>query len=149
MNYKSKGIRHYVVTSGFKDYVEETIIARYLDGVLGTTFDNDKLEYGNLKYLMDNSKKIEAIKQIINNTGQELGEVIYIGDGLTDMDAFKFVHENGGKSILVCEKGMKSDVFEKLSNLGIIDFCTEADYSLGGLLYNYINNLWMKEKKNA
>ncbi len=140
--YVNSGIKHYVVTSGFEDFIRETKVYKCLYGVLGTCFyTTEDGKYGDIKRLMRNDRKVEAIEEIRSENNVELSDIIYFGDGLTDIDAFRYVHENGGKSILVCSGAKDNEVYQSLNSLGIIDECFELDYSVDSLLYHYVNNL--------
>lgn len=54
--------------------------------------------------------------------------MIYIGDGLTDVPCMKLVKANGGHSIAVYQEGKRSRVDELLVH-GRVDFLALADYS--------------------
>ena len=56
--------------------------------------------------------------------------MIYIGDGLTDVPCMKLVKANGGYSIAVYTKGKRSNV-ESLIEHERVDFISLADYSEG------------------
>jgi predicted HAD superfamily phosphohydrolase len=55
--------------------------------------------------------------------------IIYIGDGLTDVPSMLLVKENGGKSIAVYPKGEKERVLQLIEDARV-NFITTADYSL-------------------
>ena len=44
-------------------------------------------------------QKAEAIKDATQKTGAELSDVLYMGDSITDVEAFKLVRENGGLTV--------------------------------------------------
>ena len=56
--------------------------------------------------------------------------MIYIGDGLTDVPCMKLVKVNGGYSIAV-HKPQERQKVESLIRDGRVDFLAEADYSIG------------------
>ena len=127
---KIMGIKQYIITSGYKDYVLKTGIANYVDGVIGTEFKDDNLD-GKLDKILTDEDKAFYIKEICRKENIPYNRVIYIGDGLTDKDAFAFVHQNGGKAIFV---GDKNGTYETLNSYGIIDEALRRDFSLD----NYI-----------
>jgi energy-converting hydrogenase A subunit R len=45
------------------------------------------------------SEKAEAIKDIIQKTSVALADAMYVGDSITDVEAFKLVRENGGLTV--------------------------------------------------
>lgn len=69
--------------------------------------------------------------------------MIYIGDGLTDVPCMKLVKINGGYSIAVYKKLQKKKVNDLLVNKRV-DFITLADYSEGGELIVLLNKLLIK-----
>jgi energy-converting hydrogenase A subunit R len=44
-------------------------------------------------------QKAEAIRDIIKRLGTELEDVLYVGDSITDVEAFKLVRANGGLAV--------------------------------------------------
>ena len=138
---KIMGIKQYVITSGYKDYVLKTSVAKYLDGVEGTEFKDDDQD-GNLDKILTDEEKVDCIKNICAKENIPYEDVIYIGDGLTDKDAFTFVHENGGKAIFV---GDKNAEFEALNSYHVIDEVFERDFSLDAPLFAYIESYYKKE----
>jgi len=91
VQYKETGIKHYIVTSGLQEYIYETPIKKYIQGVYGVTFKEDNGIYTDLDILLDDKKKVDAIKKIITENNNDT-DIIYFGDGLTDKKAFEFVH---------------------------------------------------------
>lgn len=45
------------------------------------------------------SEKAEAIKDVVRKVGVALADVMYVGDSITDIEAFKLVRENGGLAV--------------------------------------------------
>lgn len=69
--------------------------------------------------------------------------MIYIGDGLTDVPCMKLVKVNGGHSIAVYQNGSKEKVNELLK-AERVDFLTPADYSEGSELDGLVKNMITK-----
>jgi energy-converting hydrogenase A subunit R len=44
-------------------------------------------------------QKAEAIRDVVNRLGKELADVMYVGDSITDMEAFKLVRAGGGLTV--------------------------------------------------
>jgi energy-converting hydrogenase A subunit R len=44
-------------------------------------------------------QKAEAIRDAVKRLGKELADVMYVGDSITDVEAFKLVHEGGGLTV--------------------------------------------------
>ncbi|MGQ9506804.1 MAG: HAD hydrolase family protein [Candidatus Bathycorpusculaceae bacterium] len=45
------------------------------------------------------SEKAEAVKDTVKKVGVGLADVMYVGDSITDVEAFRFVKENGGLAV--------------------------------------------------
>jgi hypothetical protein len=69
--------------------------------------------------------------------------MIYIGDGLTDVPCMKLVKTNGGKSIAVYQNGQKEKV-DALLRHGRVDFVLPADYSRQAPLFAAVKNIIVK-----
>ena len=138
---KIMGIKQYVITSGYKDYVLKTPVAKYLDGVEGAEFKDDNND-GKIDKILTDQDKVTYIKEICAKENTNYSDVIYIGDGLTDKDAFTFVHQNGGKTIFV---GDQNAEFEALNAYKVIDKVFARDFSLDAPLFAYIESCYKKE----
>ncbi len=143
-NLNKNEVYNYVLSSGIKVYLEKTKIYPFVKGVYGTTFLYDK---NNVAYdfdiLMSDSKKVDGIKDILKNLHVEnfdCSDFVYIGDGLTDLDAMRFVKERGGTTIFVYQNLENLDV-DKVENKDIVDFYFEADYSRDSELTKCINKI--------
>ena len=137
-------LKHYVVTCGIKDYVEETKIFPYLEGVYGTTFNEKNGLFENLDFLMSDDNKVLAIKEILRKNKED--KVIYFGDGLTDEKAFSFVKSIGGITVFVSKDKNADDNLKKLQAKKIIDYSFDRDFSKGKELFEFVKNLqWMKK----
>ncbi|TRO43678.1 hypothetical protein E2P42_02115 [Candidatus Bathyarchaeota archaeon] len=44
-------------------------------------------------------QKAEAVKNAVDRSGVQLSDVLYVGDSITDVEAFKLVTENGGLTV--------------------------------------------------
>lgn len=133
LNHKKTGITHIILTSGIKSYIENTKLKKYVDEIYGTTFKEKNGKIIGIEKKINDYEKVEIIKQILNK--YNTNNIIYIGDGLTDLHAFKYVKSIGGKSILLTDKD--NDKLY-LDNKKIIDKVFKRDYRKGKALRNYI-----------
>ncbi|MFA5448367.1 MAG: haloacid dehalogenase-like hydrolase [Sphaerochaeta sp.] len=69
--------------------------------------------------------------------------MIYIGDGLTDVPTMKLVKESGGSSIAVHAEGGPA-IAHRLMNEGRINYYVEADYRPEGALYALVSTILEK-----
>jgi energy-converting hydrogenase A subunit R len=49
--------------------------------------------------IVGGEQKAEAIRDAVERLGAELADVMYVGDSITDVEAFKLVRENGGFTV--------------------------------------------------
>ena len=69
--------------------------------------------------------------------------MIYIGDGLSDVPCMKMMQAYGGTSIAVYPEGQRNKVEELLIN-DRVNFIFPADYSEGGELYSAMKSIIRK-----
>lgn len=131
------GIKHYIITSGIKDFVEETEIRKFLDGVYGVTFKYQEDSSVDVEFLLTDEKKVDIIKKI-QNENNVTNDIIYFGDGLTDKFAFDYVHSIGGKTIFIASNEKSIVNYQKLNTNKIIDECFESDFSAYSKICKYI-----------
>lgn len=129
-------IKHYIISSGIKAYLENTTVAQYMEDIYATTFIYEDNKIVGINKLSSSNQKVDYIKQIINSNNCNCKDIIYFGDGLTDLDAFKFIHDNGGTNILVYT-GNKiiSNKFLECTDINV-----KADFKLNSDLVKYIKN---------
>lgn len=141
LQYKNTGIKHYVVTAGFEEYIKFTPISEFLDGIYGTSFNLEDETYTGINTLVTDEYKVDIIKNIQKQNNVDMQDIIYMGDGLTDKMAFEFVHNNGGKAIFISLGAEQSEKYKQLEKLGIIDKCFEPDFSNNSGIYSYIKEI--------
>lgn len=146
-NFQSRktGVKHYIVTSGIKDYVDKTVIRKFVDGVYGVTFNEENGIYKDIDILLTDKKKVDVIKQV-QKDNNETNNIIYFGDGLTDSFAFEYVHSIGGKNVFIATKNESIETYKQLNVKGIIDKCFEPDFSMDSELSKYIQTQIEEEK---
>ena len=132
-------VDNYIVSSGMKIYLQNTKISPLFKEIYGTEFNYDeKGIVDSIKYLMTDRNKVKAIEEIIKkNNFDDCSNVIYVGDGLTDMHAFEYVHKNGGKSIYVYQDENDSNI-AIMKEKNIVDIFAKADYTFDSELSKYV-----------
>lgn len=142
-------IEHYVISSGLKEIIEGTAIAHEFKEIFASEFMYDKNNYPIWPKLSVNyTNKTQFVYRInkgvldISNdrdlnasTPEDTRRVkftnmIYIGDGLTDVPCMKLVRQSGGTSIALYNEN-KPDVARDMLKHERVDFAFEADYSEG------------------
>lgn len=143
---QNNGIKNYLLSSGLKVYLENTIVSKFFSKIYATSFNyNSNGEATGIKYLMNDKNKVTAIKDIIKKNGNKPDDchnIIYIGDGFTDYYAMEYVKNNGGTSIFVYQDEKNSDM-KRLKEKDVISFATYADFSPNSELMNYVKSTYM------
>lgn len=138
-------IEHYLITSGNKEIVEATSIAKEFKAIFGCEYIYDETGEAIWPKLMINyTQKTQYIFRISkglisDNDDKKINEktmtrripynrMIYLGDGLTDVPSMIVVKENGGNSIAVYKKGERDKVVHLFEDQRV-NFICKADYS--------------------
>lgn len=137
--FKNTKMKHYIVTSGFEDYVKETLISKYTNGIYGTTFYSNNNKYTTIDRLMTNQYKVDTIKDIIKNENDE--DIIYFGDGLTDEFAFQYVKMIGGTTCFVTDNIENNESLEILTKRKLIDKVFKINFGKSSDIYKFIESL--------
>ena len=139
---KAKGItiEHYIISSGVKEIIEGSAIGKNFKQVFASEFYYDELghavwpkvaiNYTNkTQFLMRTSDDYRINKKMDDNDKRiPISNMIYIGDGLTDVPCMKLTKDGGGVSIAVYTDKNKK-IAEELYNDGRINYMARADYS--------------------
>lgn len=142
-------VEHYIVSSGLREIIEGSSIYKHFREVFACEFLYDEnnvacwpknaVNYTTKtqflfrinKGILDISKDEELNKYTPEDDRPvPFRNMIYIGDGLTDVPCMKLVKANGGYSIAVYTKGKRNKV-ESLITHERVDFISLADYSEG------------------
>lgn len=144
-------IEHYLITSGNKEIVEGTSIFKEFKQVFGCEYiyDEETLEATWPKTMINYTQKTQYIFRISkglieSNDDSKINEktlvrrvsyenMIYLGDGLTDVPSMIVVKENNGTSIAVYKKGERDKV-SRLFEDGRVNYICKADFSENGEL---------------
>lgn len=138
-NSEITGIKHYIVTSGAKDYIDETVISDLVDGTYGVTFKEENGMFKEVDILLSDKKKVDIIKEI-RSENADTKEIIYFGDGLTDKCAFEYVHSIGGENVFIGSNERSQTNYQKLNENGIINYYFDADFRPNSAISNYIQS---------
>lgn len=159
-------IKHYINSSGLKEMIEGTSIAKHFDQIFACSFLYDAsnvaiwpgvaVDYtSKTQFLFKINKGIKDIcdaKQINEFIPEDerpipFKRMIYFGDGETDIPCMKLVKQNGGYSIAVYT-GKKKNVAEKLIVDGRVNFVSKADYTENKDVYKIVKVILEKIKKD-
>ena len=156
---KSKGIniKHYINSSGLKEMIEGTSIAKCFENIYACSFlyNVDGVAYWpavavdyttKTQFLFKINKGIKEIsdnKRINEYVAKEdrpipFERMIYLGDGETDVPCMSVVKEQGGHSIAVYGNRKKKAVAERLIKENRVNFVCKADYSENSEIYTTV-----------
>lgn len=136
----NRNIKNYLISSGIKVLLDKTKISKYFDEIYATTFKYDNDIIIDTDYLMSDKKKVEIIKKILVDNGysdNDCSDVIYIGDGLTDLYAMEYIRSNGGESVFVYLDS-SNELLNAARESDAVSYFDYADYSINSSLFNYI-----------
>lgn len=144
-------LRHYLVSSGLTEIIEGTRIYKRFHNVFASEywFEAYDLPYpkrvitdtGKTQYLFRINKGIEDLGQGINEHMDEaarpipFANMIYFGDGDTDVPSMAVMRKNGGHAVAVHTPGKAKKKCVDLFKAGRCDFFAPADYRRGSDLF--------------
>lgn len=157
-NTRKVKIKHYIVSSGLKEVIDDTVIAKHFKFIFASKYmyDSDGVAVGpsvainyttKTQYLFRINKGIlnyhdnESINTWIpmNKRAVPFSRIIYIGDGDTDIPAMKMTRSQGGVSIAVFDPEKWKDIksqnkIYKLISEDRVHYVAPANYSNGSQL---------------
>ena len=141
-------VEHYLISSGNKEIVEGCKIAKQFKVIYGCEYIFDPATGIPVwpKLAINYTQKTQYFFRIskgavdanddkgVNEKAKEkripYSNIIYIGDGMTDIPSMIIVKDNGGKSIAVYPKG-KEDRVKDLYDDGRVNYVCPANYKEG------------------
>ena len=147
-------VKHYINSSGLKEMIEGTPIAKKFESIYACSFlyDVDGVAYWpavavdyttKTQFLFKINKGIREIcdnRRINEYVPREerpmpFERMIYFGDGETDVPCMSVVKEQGGHSIAVYGQPRKKATALRLIRENRVNFACKADYSEEGEIY--------------
>lgn len=141
-------VEHYIISSGLKEIIEGTPIAGCFKEIFASCFCYDQKGVPFWPALAVNYTSKTQFLYRINKGVLDITEhkalngytppgghrvpfsnMIYVGDGYTDVPCMKLVRQNGGHSIAVYQQD--KDTADGLLEHGRVDYTMPADYSAG------------------
>lgn len=143
-------VEHYIISSGLTDIIKGTQIASEFKKIYACTYaydENGKVLWPSraVNYTMKTQYLFRINKGVLKETNDEdlnsstpesqkyipLENMVYFGDGSTDVPSMKVVQQNGGTTIAVFGDDSKRNRAEKLYTDKRATFAVKADYSKG------------------
>lgn len=153
---------HYIISSGLKEIIVGTPISKYFKEIYACEFHYDKEGVADFpSYVVNYTMKTQFLFRIskgafdlndetklndrIKNEDRyvKFENMIYFGDGLTDVPCMKLVRENGGTAIAIYQKN-KDSIAKKLLKDDRVDFIAEANYCENSILDTIIRRVFAK-----
>ena len=153
-------VEHYVISSGLSEIIKGTSIAKEFKKIYACSYVYDKngkvLWPARLvNYTMKTQYLFRINKGVLMETNDEdlndstpdtdkyipLQNMIYFGDGSTDVPSMKVVQQNGGTTIAVFGDASKKNKAEKLFTDKRATFAVKADYSQGGRIERIVKGI--------
>lgn len=159
-------VEHYIISSGLKELIEGTTIAHHFKQIYACSFmyENDAAIWPAVA--VDFTSKTQFIFMInkgiheiwnnarINDSMPDesrpvpFHNMIYLGDGETDIPSMRIVKSEGGHSIAIYKpgNGMSRGQAENLVQRGRVNFACPGDYTENGELYQVVMATMAKVK---
>ncbi len=144
-------LRHYLISSGLTEIIEGTSIRKRFHNVFASEywFEAYDVPYpkrvitdtGKTQYLFRINKGVEDLGESINQHMPEaarpipFANMIYFGDGDTDVPSMAVMRKNGGHAVAGYPPGKAQAKGVGLVKAGRCDFFAPADYRPGSDLY--------------
>ncbi len=148
-------VEHYIISSGVKEIIEGTPIAKYFKEIYAAEFlyDEDNVPVwpamavnytSKTQFLFRINKGVLDVtehRELNTYTAEEerrvpFSNMIYIGDGFTDVPCMKLVKVNGGHSVAVYSSD--DDTAHEIMQQGRVDYMAKTDYRAGEKLENTV-----------
>ena len=155
-------VEHYVISSGTREIIEGTTIAKYFKEIFACYFiyENGEavwpalaINYTNkTQFIYRINKGILDIRDTRVNDEMPHSErpipfsnIIYVGDSQTDIPSMRLVYNKGGTSIGLYQKNSKNEGFlRSILQKERISYVAEADYSENGEFDTIVKGLIKK-----
>ncbi len=146
-------VHHYIISAGHLEILEGISIKKYIKKIFASEYYFNKKNIAvfpkivvtdttKTQYLFRINKGKENLADSINEHMEEtkrpipFDNMIYIGDGLTDVPSMALIKKEGGHSIAVHQNNRTQiKISEGLLRANRVDFIAPADYSEKSILY--------------
>ena len=156
-NHKRIKVAHYIISAGHHEILESTAIRKKLKNVFGSQYYFNEQGHATFpkvvvtdtaktQFLFRINKGKEKVSDSINSHMPEelrpipFENMIYIGDGLTDVPSMALIKKQNGHAVSVYPRGSKKQkkVSSDLLAAKRVDFIAEANYTRNSILFKRI-----------
>ena len=161
-------IEHYIVSSGIKEMIEGTSIAKYFKKIYACSYIYDEngepiwpalsINYTNKTQFLYRINKgcldetDDSINEMLDHESRlvPFENMIYLGDSETDIPCMRLVMKSGGKAIGVYKKDNKEHkaYLKELLLNNKINYIAETDYSKGSTIETIVKAIIKSDKIN-
>lgn len=158
---KNIKVEHYIISSGLRDMIMGTSISKEFKKVYACTYaydSNNRVLWPSrvINYTTKTQYLFRINKGVLKETNDfdlnrstpenekyiSFTDMVYIGDGMTDVPSMKVVQQGGGTAIAVYDpKTHKKKAALELKEKNRVDFMCEADYSAGSAIEKTIKGI--------
>lgn len=157
-------IDHYIISSGLKEIIEGSPVGKYFKRIYACEYFYDErgiavwpklaVNYtAKTQFLFRINKGVLAVNEDrqlnaytpLAERAVPFGNMVYIGDGLTDVPCMKLVKTNGGHSIAVYQEHTIG-IAHRLMKEDRINYQAKADYTKEGYLFKLVCTILEKLK---
>ena len=140
-------VEHYIISSGLTEIIRGSAIGRHFKAIFAASFCYDESDHpvwasSAVNYTSKTQYLFRINKGILDVTNDRdlnaftpaykrrvpFSNMIYVGDGLTDVPCMKMTKQKGGYSIAVHAPG-RTELADDMLLQGRADFSVEADYT--------------------
>lgn len=141
-------VEHYIISSGITEIIEGCEIAKYFKAIYGCSFlynENGEAIWPAVainftqktQYIFRVSKGVldirddQNLNRATSNKERRIPyeNMIYIGDGITDIPCMTLIREKGGRAVAIYPPATKTTAAKQLVKEGRINFVTVANYA--------------------
>ncbi len=152
-------VEHYIISSGLTDIIMGTSIAKEFKKIYACTYaydENGRVLWPSriVNYTMKTQYLFRINKGVFDETNDndlnastpekyvQIQNMIYFGDGMTDVPSMKVVNQFGGYTIAVFgDLEKKKDLAMELYNHKRADYALQADYSEGSKIEKVVQSI--------
>ena len=147
-------IKHYIISAGHAEILEGISIKKYIKKIFASEYYYRRkvavfpkivvTDTTKTQFIFRINKGKEKLSQSINEHMPEtdrpipFDNIIYIGDGMTDVPSMALIKKSGGHSIAVFKKNNKEQIkiSKNLYKAQRVDFIAPANYNQNSPLFN-------------
>lgn len=161
-------VEHYIISSGLKELIEGTSIAKYFKKIFACSFmyENDNAVWPavavdftsktqfifminkGIHDIWDNSKINDSMPD--DERPVPFNNMIYLGDGETDIPSMRIVKTEGGHSVAIYKSTSQQSrkMAERLVQRGRVNFACAGNYTKDSELHKIIRAIMVKVKSD-